>query len=160
MNALVIYDSTFGNTQQIAQAIARVLREHGIVRLHPVQAVGTSGLKGIDLLVLGCPTQNYGLTPAVRVFLANIPDDTLHGLMAAAFDTRYRMAESSSGSAAWAIADLLQEAGASLIMSPESFFVAAEEGPLENGELERAAHWAHALFERFAAGIYPGDQVS
>ena len=50
MNALVIYDSAFGNTQQMAQAIARVLREHGIVRLHPVQAVGTSVLKEIDLL--------------------------------------------------------------------------------------------------------------
>lgn len=157
MNTLIIYDSTFGNTQQIAQAIARVLREHGNVRLHPVQAVGTSGLKEIDLLVLGCPTQHYGLTPAVHTFLANIPIGTLHGLMAAAFDTRYRMAESSSGSAAWAIADLLQEAGASLITSPESFFVAAEEGPLEDGELERAVHWAHTLFERFAAGIYLGD---
>ena len=47
----------------------------------------------------------------------------------------------------------------SLITSPESFFVAAEEGPLEDGELERAVHWAHALFERFAAGIYLGDGV-
>ena len=151
MNALIIYDSTFGNTQQIAQVIAHVLREHGFVRLSRVEEAGTSELKGIHVLVLGCPTQRYGLTPSVRAFLENIPYGTLHGLMAAAFDTRYRIAESSSGSAAWAIAGRLQEAGASLILPPESFFVAAKEGPLEDGEFERAAHWAHTLFERFVA---------
>ena len=79
--------------------------------------------------------------------------------MAAAFDTRYRMAESASGSAALAIADQLQEAGAFLTLPPESFFVTAMEGPLEDGELERAEHWAHSLFERFAAGIYLGSGV-
>ncbi len=156
MEALVIYDSTFGNTRQIAQAIARELKEHEGVRLHRVQEVDTSGLKGIDMLVLGCPTQHYGLTPAVGTFLADIPLGTLHGLMVAAFDTRYRMAESSSGSAAWAIADQLQEAEASLIMPPESFFVQALQGPLEDGEIERAERWAHTLFQRFAAGICLG----
>jgi len=154
MNILVIYDSTFGNTQQVAQSIARVLGEHGNVRLHPVQEMDMSGLKEVDLLVLGCPTQQYSLTPVVNKFLAHIPIGTLCGLMAAAFDTRYRVAESSSGSAAWTIADLLQEAGASLITSPESFFVVAEKGPLEDGELERAEQWTHALFQRFAAGTH------
>lgn len=159
MNALVIYDTTFGNTQQIAQVIAHVLREQGFVRLSPVAETGTSELKGIHVLVLGCPTQSYGLTPGTRTFFENIPRGTLHGLMAAAFDTRYRIAEALSCSAAWAIADQLQEAGASLLVAPESFFVVAREGPLEERELERAERWAHTILERFAAGRYIGDKV-
>jgi flavodoxin len=149
MNALIIYDSTFGNTQQIAKAIARELEEHGDVQLHPVQEVGMPGLREFDLLLLGCPTQNLGVSPAIDTFLTAISPGTLHGMMAAAFDTRYRMAEASSGSAAWVIADQLQEAGASLISSPESFFVAAEKGPLEDGELDRAEQWAHDLFDKY-----------
>jgi flavodoxin len=160
MNALVIYDTTFGNTQQIAQVIAHVLGEQGFVRLSPVEEVSTSELKGIHVLVLGCPTQSYGLTPGTRNFFENIPHGTLQGLMAEAFDTRYHIAESLSGSAAWAIADQLQEAGASLLVPPESFFVASREGPLEDGEIERATCWAHTLLEQFAAGRYVNREAA
>jgi len=149
MYALVIYDSTFGNTQQIAQIIARVLGEHVPVQISPVEEVSTSELKKADVLVLGCPTQNYDLTPDVRAFLETLPERIVGDLMAAAFDTRYRTSAWSTGSAAWSIARQLQEAGVSLILPPESFFVAAKEGPLEDGELERAAQWAKTLFERF-----------
>jgi hypothetical protein len=38
-----------------------------------------------------------------------------------------------------------------LLMAPESFFVSEREGPLEDGELERAASWAEGVFERFEA---------
>jgi len=58
-----------------------------------------------------------------------------------------------SGSAAHGIASKLKRAGASLIVEPESFFVAEREGPLEEGELERAATWAEDIYQRFEAGI-------
>ena len=74
-----------------------------------------------------------------------------HGLGAAAFDTRYHMSAWKSGSAASRIASILKRAGASLVLSPESFFVAEREGPLEEGELERAAQWAEQVFEQFEA---------
>jgi flavodoxin len=149
MNALIIYDSTFGNTEHVAQAIAQKLREHGSVQLVPVEEAGRLELKETQLLLLGCPTQRYDLTPAVRAFLENIPRGTLQGVMAAAFDTRYRMSSWLSGSAAWDIARHLQEAGASLILPPESFFVAGIRGPLDEGELERAMQWTTTLLERF-----------
>jgi flavodoxin len=149
MKALIIYDSTFGNTEHIAQAIAQKLREYGPVQLVPVEEAGRLELKETQLLLLGCPTQRYDLTPAVRAFLENIPRGTLQGVMAAAFDTRYRMSSWLSGSAAWDIAQHLQEAGATLILPPESFFVAGIRGPLDEGEIERAMQWATTLLERF-----------
>jgi len=149
MKALIIYDSTFGNTEHIAQAIAQKLREHSSVQLVTVEEAGRLDLKETHLLLLGCPTQYYNLTPAVRAFLENIPRGTLQGVMAAAFDTRYRMSIWLSGTAAWDIAWHLQEAGASLILPPKSFFVAGIRGPLDEGEPERGMQWATTLLERF-----------
>ena len=73
------------------------------------------------------------------------------GLFVAAFDMRYRMPRWKSGSAALAIARKLRRKGASLLLPPESFFVAAREGPFEDGELEHAASWARLILERLEA---------
>jgi hypothetical protein len=56
-----------------------------------------------------------------------------------------------SGSAAPIIASRLKRAGASLVLPPESFFVAEREGPLEKGELERAEQWAEQVFAQYEA---------
>jgi flavodoxin I len=149
MNTLIIYDSEFGNTEQIARAIAGRLGEHGTVRLLRALEADPLELKEADLLVVGCPTQRRGFTPALRALLENIPRGALQGETAATFDTRYQMAKIASGSAARLIAKRLERAGASLIMPPESFFVAEREGPLEDGELERAVQWAGEMLTRF-----------
>lgn len=151
MNALVIYDSTFGNTEQVARAIADSLGERGSVRLMRVSEASSLDLEGLDLLVLGCPTQRHKLTPAVQAFLAGIPRRALGGMSAAAFGTRYRKARWLTGSAARAIAKGLRKAGASLLLPPESFFVAAREGPLAEGELQRAGDWARQVLANFEA---------
>ncbi len=75
----------------------------------------------------------------------------MQGIRAGAFDTRYHMSAWKSGSAAHGIANKLKRAGASLLVEPESFFVAEREGPLEEGELERAARWAEGVFQQFEA---------
>jgi flavodoxin I len=151
MNALVIYDSTFGNTEQVARAIADSLGERGSVRLVRVSEASSPDLEGLDLLVLGCPTQRHKPTPVVQAFLASIPRRALGGMSAAAFGTRYRKARWLTGSAARAIAKGLRKAGASLLLPPESFFVAAREGPLEEGELQRAGDWAREILASFEA---------
>ena len=40
------------------------------------------------------------------------------------------------------ITSQLVKAGASLVVPPEGFYVQDTEGPLKNGELERASDWA------------------
>jgi flavodoxin len=151
MNTLVIYDSTYGNTGKIAQAIADVAAEHGPVRSMRVAKVQSSDLDDVDLLVLGCPTHKHRPTDAVQAFLECVSRRSLRGISAAVFDTRYRKHRLLTGSAARRLARSLRQAGASLVSPPQSFFVASREGPLEPGELERAAAWGREVLDSFAA---------
>lgn len=148
MNALVIYDSTFGNTEQVARAIAETLEQRGSVRLMRISKAQAADVEATDLVVVGCPTQRRKATPAVQAFLDSVPRGSLQGLSTAAFDTRYRKSRLLTGSAARGIAKRLRKAGTSLLVLPESFFVVGREGPLEEGELERAADWARQLLEK------------
>jgi flavodoxin I len=151
MNTLVIYDSTFGNTQKIAQAISEVMAGPGAVRTLRVSKVQSSDLEEVDLLVLGCPTHKRKPTDGVRAFLECVSRKSLEGVSAAVFDTRYHKPRLLTGSAAGRLAKSLRKAGAALLASPQSFFVVSREGPLEEGETERAAAWAREILESFAA---------
>ncbi len=148
MNVLIIYDSTFRNIKLIAQSIAEALRMQGPVYLSSIEERSSFNLKTVDVLIVGCPTRRLGLTPGMLAYLQSIPSESLDGLMAAAFDTRPCKSVWETGSAAWSIANHLERLGAMLISPPESFFVADNEGSLEEGEFDRAARWATALLDR------------
>lgn len=152
MNALIVYDSQFGNTELIAQCIASTLSEFGHARAVRVDQVYLEELQGMDMLILGCPTQGMRQTPAMQSFIAHIPREMLSSISVACFDTRFR-----GGfwmlSAAPAMAKQLRMMGVELMVPPESFFVKAmkKEGPLLDGEMERAASWATKLSEKIVA---------
>jgi flavodoxin len=145
MNTLVLYDSQFGNTEQIAQAIANALSAYGPARVERVTQSRPSAVTGVDLLVVGCPTQKWHTTPEMKAYLALLPSGVMRGIAAACFDTRFDRSSWLTGSAAKGIAKQLKKMGATLIMPPESFFVEAMEGPLASGELERATRWARTI---------------
>ena len=147
MNALVIYDSTYGTTEKLAQAILDALRERASVRLMRVNKVQHSDLENVDLLVLGCPTHKRKPTAAMLAFLDCVSKRSLDGISAAAFDTRYRRPRLLTGSAATRVAKSLRRAGADVEAPAESFFVASREGPLEEGESGRAADWALQILD-------------
>ena len=151
MNALIVYDSQFGNTERIAQCITSTLSEFGQARAVRVGQVHPEGLQGVDMLILGCPTQGMRQTPAMQSFLASIPREMLSSLSIACFDTRFRGGFWKI-SAAPSMAKQLHTMGVELLVPPESFFVKSmkKEGPLLAGELERAANWAHVLSEKIA----------
>jgi flavodoxin len=151
MNTLIMYDSTFGNTEHLARAMADELAYYGTVRLLRVPEGGVFERGEADVLLVGGPTQRHRTSLAMRAFLESMPRHTLRGLAAAAFDTRYHMAAWKSGSAAHRIASRLKRVGATLIVPPESFFVAEREGPLEQGERERAVQWAEQIYAAFEA---------
>ncbi len=153
MNTLVIYDSLYGNTWEITEAIANTLRQYGHVRTVPAGTLAVEDLAGINLLVMGGPTQRHGLSPKIEDLLDRIPADAVKGTPAIVFDTRVHMAEWVSGSAADKIAKKLQHLGCKLIMPAESFFVSGKEGPLEQGELDRAASWARAALEKVGTPV-------
>jgi flavodoxin len=146
MQTVVIYDSKFGNTEKIAQAIGRGLRALGDVR---VMSTGEAMLtERPDLLLLGGPTQKRGASPGLRAFMEALPA-ALRGVPAALFDTRYRGATWMMGSAAAEAAKAIHETGGDLVAEPESFFMSRkgrmEHQTLEPGEIERAERWAAAL---------------
>ena len=152
MSACVVYDSHFGNTERLAQAIADTLCTYGpatALRLDPMHPVS---LQGIDLLVVGCPTQGFRATPAMTALLNRISPARQRHLAVACFDTRFR-GWLWRRSAAVAMARQLQKHGVELLVPPESFLVKAlkKEGPLLPGELERAHAWAHLLAEALEA---------
>jgi flavodoxin len=110
MKALILYDSFFGNTEKIAQAMAGVLAARAEVRLQKmavvtdsqpvvetksvsavnvkVESINTDVLEGVDVLLLGSPTRAFTSSPATKDFLRKIPAGGLNGVKAAAFDTR------------------------------------------------------------------------
>lgn len=154
MKAVVIYDSVYGNTEQIARAIAAALGTPDEVKLFRAGDITPEQLAGIDLLIVGSPTQGFRAVKSVTDFLNSIPGDALKGVRVAAFDTRIAGKEAGVGArfitkiggfAAPRIADALKKKGGDLIASPEGFNVKGTEGPLAPGEVERAAAWAKQL---------------
>lgn len=156
MKSLVIYDSQYGNTQKIAQAIADQLVQSGTAYAIHVDDVQPGDLRGINLLVAGSPTQQFSPTTRVKRWLKSLPGASLNGVRAAAFDTRFTQEKidetkflslliSIFGYGAKPIAAGLEKKGAELITDPEGFYVADIEGPLLADELERAAAWAMSL---------------
>jgi flavodoxin len=156
MNALVIYDSKFGNTRKIAEAIGQTLQERCAVQVLP-SPEATPIPTDIDLLVIGGPTQAHGASPGVKALLATINPRSLPNVPAATFDTRFDKPRWITGSDAAVIAKRLRRAGCTMVLPPESFFVEHAEGPLAPGELERAHTWAQDLL---AAVPVAGQQAA
>ena len=153
MKCLVVYDSQYGNTQKIAQAIADQLAQSETAYALHVDEVQLGDMRGINLLVVGSPTQKLSATAPIKRWLNILPADYIKNVRAAAFDTRFtqeKIAENKVlsffvrifGYGAQPIARRLIKKGADLIAEPEVFYVSDIEGPLLPGELERAAAWA------------------
>jgi flavodoxin len=134
MKVLVIYDSTYGNTEKIARAIGEAIG--GQVNL--VSEVKPANLLGFDLLFIGSPTHGGWFTEGIRDLLKTTP--ALEGVSVAVFDTRTK--KSLFGFAAPRIARSLEKNGGRLAAPPEGFIVLGVQGPLLDGELERATEWA------------------
>lgn len=157
MKTIILYDSQYGNTAKIAASIADTLRKKGDVALFRVGEADPLTLKTVDLLVVGSPTQQFRATEKMRNFLNAIPRGGLQGINVAAFDTRLTEAQIQKtailaffvriyGFAARRIARVLTANGGKLVSEPVGFYVIGMEGPLVEGELERAAAWASRLF--------------
>lgn len=172
MRALVVYESMFGNTQQVAETAAAVLVAAGAdVTLTEVGGAPTD-LSGVDLLVVGGPTHGFGMTRAstradavtqgapaarqevgIREWLDRLvaPEQTVR---CAAFDTRVRPPRLPGlpGSAARAADRRLRHLGLLVIAPATSFWVGGTKGPLREGELERVREWATGLVTPASVG--------
>lgn len=152
MKAMIVYDSYFGNTEKTAEAMAQALQGQAEVVIKRVSEAQSDQLGDLDLLIVGSPTRAFRATPATYQFIKAIPANGLAGVKVAAFDTRMNVQETNVGIlkflakifgyAAEPIAKRLTRKGGQLAAEPTGFFVQDSEGPLKDGELERAADWA------------------
>lgn len=148
MKALIVYDSVFGNTEKLALAMAETLGAKAL----KVTDVKTSDLSGLKLLIAASPTRAFSPMPTIKGWIKNLPAGSLSGVKVAAFDTRMSMEDVDSkfltfmagvfGYAAEPMSKALVKKGGSVAAQPDGFIVGGNEGPLKEGELERAIEWA------------------
>jgi hypothetical protein len=177
MRALIVFESMYGNTHAIADALASGLRPHCEVEVVHVGKVTPAQVVDADFLIVGGPTHMHGMTSSasrkgavsaaasddtltvdpdagevgLRDWFEALPDVRGHGTPAAAFDTRTDGPALLTGHASKSIAARLKKHGYTLVVEPESFLV-DKASRLVAGELERASTWAEtALTTRLAA---------
>ena len=162
MKALVVYDSFFGNTEQIARAvgdaIGNALTAQAEVLTLRVGDVKPEHLAGLSLLIVGSPTRAFSASPATKAWLKALAPNSLRSVKVAAFDTRADMNDVNSraltafvklfGYAAEPIANSLTKRGGTLVIPAAGFFIEDKEGPLKAGELERAAAWTQQIMAK------------
>jgi hypothetical protein len=172
--ALVIFESMFGNTRTIAEAVAEGLSSRFVTDLSEVSLAPTRIAEDVSLLLVGGPTHAFGLTrPRTRKDAATQADEPLvspaggvrewleaaerprSGVDAAAFDTRIDKPR-VPGSAARGAEKRLRRLGFRVAATAESFFVTGTEGPLVPGEVERAHRWAEQVAARSAPLLTTG----
>lgn len=150
MNALVVYYSKFGNTKQVAEAIAETWQSAGSVRVMSADQLTVSDINDIDLLMAGTPTHVANLPKELRPILEALPKRVLKGVLVAAFDTSYKMNWFVNlFTAAKPLNRKLRRLGGRQIVPPKSFFVIEKQGPLYEGEIERAKTWAETILARY-----------
>lgn len=167
MSALVVYESMFGSTKAIAEAVAEGIGESGPVEVVEVGAFAAGADGGavpaeVTLLVVGGPTHAFSLSrestredaakeaPAgvistgkgLREWLEDVK--VADGLRFAAFDTKV-LKPNLPGSAAKAADKRLRQHGARPVTKPHSFKVHGKSDGLVDGELEAAREWGRSL---------------
>jgi flavodoxin len=168
VKALVVYESMFGNTRQIAQRVAEGLRPELDASVVPVAMMSPKVADDVDVIVVGGPTHVHGMASKRTRQMAKAtaekegsgltlePDalsvglrewlDTLSirsGVLAAAFDTRARGPAFFTGRANRRIARRLRRRGVR-VLETKSFLVDKTNRLIE-GESERAAAWGASL---------------
>ncbi|SEC64131.1 Flavodoxin [Amycolatopsis tolypomycina] len=164
MRILVVFESMFGATEEVAKAIGKGLAGAASPEVVNVDEAPRD-LTGVGLLVVGGPTHVHGMSrratrksaadqvdyptrsrTGVREWLDSL-DEVPAKLAAAAFDTRIDKPRVFTGAASLGVAKRLRRHGCRLVLPAESFFVGTESidaGP-EPGEPERAEAWGAAL---------------
>lgn len=173
MRAVVVYESMYGNTHQVAEAIGAGLEAAFDVSVKPVAEASPEALDGADLVVVGGPTHAHSLsresTRKAAVEAAEKPGSGLkletdaaapglrewfgslgrYQVKAAAFDTRLHAPALFTGRASKGVSHLLSKHGFDVVAEPESFLV-TKENKLDTDETARAREWGKKLADAVA----------
>ena len=160
MNGIVIYDTSYGNTQKIAEVISETLKESRLdVDIFKVNELKKLSAKYYDFLVLGSPTKFGTMSFAVKSFLGKVKSEEWMNKTFAAFDTENpenierSKAENKNWSAAEKIAEKLKEKKMNQLLPVLKASVIGWKGPLSEGEIERAKGYAKELATKLNESI-------
>ena len=147
MKGMVVYDTSYGNTEKIAKAIAETLKESGMeVDFLNVKEVKKLKAKDYDFLILGSPTRFGTMSFAIRFFLGKLKSDEWINRPFVAFDTENpENLEKSEWSAAQKIAQKLRDKKMVQILPVLKALVVGQKGPLKEGEIDRTRDYANQL---------------
>ncbi len=176
MKTVIVYESIYGNTHEIADAIGKGVATVSDVTVVSVEQATTELLEGADLIVMGGPTQAHGMSrassreaavdpphspkesivldghakgPGVRDLLDSFGHFDTYS---AAFDTRFRLPVFITGRASRGIQAKLSRHGCTAAAQPESFFV-TRKVHLRDGEDARAEAWGCRLAASVAGRV-------
>ncbi len=151
MKTLVLFDSSFGNTATIARKIAEHLGND--VKAIKVSEFSKDDLLGVGLLIVGSPINAWRPTVKTKEILDSFLPSLLKGVKTAAFDTRIK--SFISGNAAKRIQRALEKAGGETVVPAAGFYVKGSEGPLLDGETDRAGKWADEIIRKLTITSLP-----
>ena len=164
LRARVVYESMFGNSEWVAQAVAQGLRLEGF-EVDVVNVADAVHTHDEDLLVVGAPTHAFSLSrastredavrqgaPAAAATIGLrewIEAETKPGgegrRSAAVFDTRVRKVKHLPAAASRKAAHLMAKKGYELVVPPHGFLVEDVDGPLSDGQLDLASAWGREV---------------
>jgi flavodoxin len=141
MKTLVIYDSNFGNTEIIAKAISKGLGEGS--NIVSVEKYYKGLLEDVELLVVGCPIVGWKPSERMGHFLSSLTESEIKDIKVSTFDTRVKVF--FHGDACKKILERLVSLGGIMTSGAEGFYVKGKDGPLLEGEEQRAVEWGEKL---------------
>ncbi len=161
MKAVVVYDSFFGNTAKIAETIGSTLEKKYEVHAISVNQLNKVDLKHAQLLIVGSPTRAFEPTKPIVSFLRPLKAADYPSLKVAFFDTRMDVKKVNNkvlnffvkfrGYALDTMEKIGKKSGFSSAHLGIGFIVEDSEGPLADGEIEKAVQWSNDLLERSLA---------
>ena len=146
MRGAIVYDSNYGNTEKIAQALTKGLATNGgEIHCQKIDRVNVKTLEDYDFIAVGGPTHMIRPSEAMKEFLERLETIDFRGKKGFAFDTRNpsRMNGRSwmmlENSAARVIENRLKRMKVDVVRSRRSALVEGREGPLHEGMEETFA---------------------
>jgi flavodoxin len=159
VKGIIIYDTSHGNTKEIAETISETLKDSGLeIDFFSIRDVKKLNGKDYDFLILGSPTKFGTMSFAVKFFLGKIKSEEWMGKPFAAFDTENpeniekSRAENKDWSAAEKIAEKLRDKKMTQALPVLKAAVLGMKGPLVEGEIDRTIEYAKKLVIKLKEG--------
>ncbi|MFW9941423.1 MAG: flavodoxin domain-containing protein [Candidatus Thorarchaeota archaeon] len=136
VKVIILYDSKFGNTKKVAITLDRGLESGGFhVDSVSIQDFNINKLRNYDVVGIGSPTHNRGLSKPMKLFLSKIKHENLKDKKGFVFETK--LSVPFSGSSAKKITKYLKMMKIELLHHEITANVLGNEGPLEENTLSK-----------------------